>query len=187
RKSVTRYFDNARKVEVWTDLKDFDDALLRSRSSVDQLGRPIKSESTEDGLNYTIFADTFYQQMGKITITTNPMRSQSANTDGWTRTTDDDLARTITVETFSGRYPCGSPNPPCGPTTGVVTTSYNANATTVTDQAGKVHRSLTDALGRLIRVDEPNNLNNLGIVTAPTQPTHYSYNAMGNLTQVAQG
>jgi hypothetical protein len=37
----------------------------------------------------------------------------------------------------------------------VVTTSYSANTTTVTDQAGKTRRSSTDGLGRLIRVDEP--------------------------------
>ncbi len=36
-----------------------------------------------------------------------------------------------------------------------ITTSYSGNAVTVTDQAGKQRRSFTDALGRLIQVDEP--------------------------------
>src|SRR5438445_5231716 len=34
-------------------------------------------------------------------------------------------------------------------------TSYSGNSVTVTDQAGKQRRSFTDALGRLIEVDEP--------------------------------
>jgi len=36
-----------------------------------------------------------------------------------------------------------------------VFTSYSGNVVTVTDQAGKQRRSYTDALGRLIQVDEP--------------------------------
>ncbi|MEK6322106.1 MAG: RHS repeat-associated core domain-containing protein [Acidobacteriota bacterium] len=180
RKTATRYFDNARQLEVWSDLNGQFDAKLRSRSSADQLGRPTKTESSEDGVSYTIFADTVYQQMGKITITTNPMRASSTSTDGWTRATKDDLGRVLTVETFSGRYPSGT-------LTGTVTTSYNAHATTVTDQASKTRRSITDGLGRLIRVDEPDSFGSLGSVTAPTQPTSYTYDSRGNLTQVAQG
>jgi RHS repeat-associated protein len=180
RTTVTRYRDNARQVEVWSDLNTPSDAKLRSRASADQLGRPIKTESAEDGLNYTIFADTVYQQMGKVTISTNPMRAQGASTDGWTRATRDDLGRVLTVETFSGIYPSGT-------ATGTVTTSYNGNATTVTGQASKVRRSIVDGLGRLARVDEPNSAGSLGTVTAPNQPTNYTYDSRGNLTQVAQG
>ncbi|MEK6304171.1 MAG: hypothetical protein AABO41_26080, partial [Acidobacteriota bacterium] len=180
RKTVTRYFDNARQTEVWSDLNSPFDAKLRSRASADQLGRPIKTESSEDGSSYTIFADTVYQQAGRIAITTNPMRAGAAATDGWTRATRDDAARVMTVETFSGRYPSGT-------STGVVGTSYNANATTVTDQAGKLRRSMTDGLGRLVRVDEPNAAGSLGLVGSPTQPTSYTYDSRNNLTQVAQG
>jgi hypothetical protein len=174
RTTVTRYFDsnsqsnNTSRVEVWSDLNTPNDAKLRTRTSLDQLGRPIKTESAEDGVNYTIFADSVYQQMGKITISTNPMRAASASTDGWTRATKDDLGRVVTVETFSGRYPTGT-------LTGTVFTSYDTNATTVTDQASKVRRSIMDGLGTLIRVDEPNSAGSLGFVTAPTQPTSYTY------------
>jgi RHS repeat-associated protein len=180
RKAVNRYVDHVLQVEVWSDINSPSDAKLRSRTSADQLGRPIKTESAEDGVNYTIFADAVYQQMGKITITTNPMRAQGASTDGWTRTTKDDIGRIVTVETFNGIYPGGT-------ATGVVTTSYDANATTVTDQASKVRRSIVDGLGRLTRVDEPDTLGSLGLVTAPTQPTNYTYDSRGNLTQVQQG
>ena len=181
RTTVTRYRDNARQLEVWSDLNSASDAKLRSRTSADQLGRAIKTESSEDGgLTYGVFSDTVYQQMGRITITTNPMRAPAAPTDGWTRATKDDLGRVVRVETFSERYPSGT-------STGVVTTRYNANQTTVTDQAGKVRRSVTDALGRLVRVDEPDSTGNLGLPDAPAQPTAYTYDSLGNLTRVEQG
>jgi RHS repeat-associated protein len=58
----------------------------------------------------------------------------------------------------------------------------------VTDQAGKPRRSLTDALGRLTRVDEPNkDTGALGDVTSPVQPTSYSYDALDDLKTVTQG
>ncbi|MBX3277894.1 MAG: hypothetical protein KF868_07830 [Acidobacteria bacterium] len=41
-------------------------------------------------------------------------------------------------------------------------------------------------LGRLVRVDEPDGGGNLGTVTSPAQPTNYTYNALGNLTQTSQ-
>jgi RHS repeat-associated protein len=172
RRTVTRYFDNARQVEVWSDLNSPFDALLKSRTTSDQLGRVVLTESSEDGASYTIFASTAYQQMGKITSTTNPMRSASASTDGWTRATKDDLGRVVTVETLSGRYPSGT-------STGVVTTSYNAEQTTATDQAGKQRKSVVDGLGRLVKVFEDPAVSNF--------ETDYSYDALGNLVQVDQG
>ncbi len=73
------------------------------------------------------------------------------------------------------------------PDNAVVTTAYTGNQVTVTDQASKVRRSLSDALGRLSRVDEPDENGNLGAVTSPNQPTSYNYDALDNLTSVSQG
>ena len=54
--------------------------------------------------------------------------------------------------------------------TGKLTTNYNADQTTVTDQAGKVRRSTTDGLGRLKIVDEdPNGLD---------YTTNYTYDVL---------
>lgn len=58
---------------------------------------------------------------------------------------------------------------------------------TVTDQAGKRRRGIIDALGRLIRVDEPDASNNLDTIASPYQPTEYSYDVLGDLTRVSQG
>ena len=57
---------------------------------------------------------------------------------------------------------------------------------TVTDQAGKQRRQVADALGRIVRVDEPDASGSLGVVDAPTQPTSYEYDGNDNLTKVIQ-
>ena len=71
--------------------------------------------------------------------------------------------------------------------TGTVTTGYDAQFTTVTDQAGKLRRSNVDGLGRLVRVDEPDASGSLGTTASPNQATSYTYDALANLTQVSQG
>jgi len=58
---------------------------------------------------------------------------------------------------------------------------------TVTDQAGKVRRSVTNALGQLTRVDEPDAGGQLGDASSPNQPTYYTYNTLGKMVQVNQG
>jgi len=183
---TTTYLDSARQVIVAGDLSNENDKLLKTRTSVDQLGRVTTTEQTEDGINYTISSATVYQQMGKITLSSNPKRSGVATTDGWARTTLDSAGRVIEVSSFSG-----ATQPPSTGTnanwTGSVTTTYDANLTTVTDQAGKLRRSLLDALGRLARVDEPDGGNSLGTVASPVQPTSYTYNVLGNLLTVTQG
>ena len=183
---TTTYLDNARQTIVATDLNSENDKLLKARTSSDQLGRVILTEHTEDGANYTISAANVYQQMGKITFASNPKRSGAASTDGWTRATRDTAGRVTEVACFSG-----AAQPPSTGTnanwTGSVTTAYEANVTTVTDQAGKLRRSMVDALGRLVRVDEPDASNSLGTTASPAQATSYSYNVLGNLVTVSQG
>jgi YD repeat-containing protein len=65
--------------------------------------------------------------------------------------------------------------------------TVKVTAPTVTDQAGKVRRSIVNALGQLVRVDEPDSSNNLGSTATPVQPTFYTYDSRGNLISVAQG
>ena len=92
----------------------------------------------------------------------------------------------VEVHTFAGNTlpaPWGANSA----SSGAVLTAYDANFTTVTEQAGKVRRSMVDGLGQLARVDEPDAGNNLGTVTSPNQSTSYSYDALGNLTTVLQG
>ena len=92
-------------------------------------------------------------------------------------------------------YAAGRPVTVTTPDGAVVETSYSlatsggqiGTVVTVEDQAGKLRRSITNALGQLVRVDEPNSSNQLGAVASPTQPTHYSYDPLGKLVHVEQG
>ena len=65
--------------------------------------------------------------------------------------------------------------------------AYAGNVMTVTDQANKSRRRVTDALGRLARMDEPDASGNLGSVSSPVQPTSYQYDALDNLVHITQG
>jgi RHS repeat-associated protein len=185
---TTFYEDHLRRVTAATDLYAENDQLLKTRTTADMLGRPILTEQTEDGTNYTIKAYKAYDIANRIAYSSGPMRSSAALTDSWTRTTSDSAGRITKVATFAG----ASQPPATGTTsvagfTGEVSTSYDANFTTVKDQAEKLRRSKTDALGRLMRVDEPNASGSLGSTSEPYQPTCYEYDVLGNLTKVIQG
>ncbi|MGH9958487.1 MAG: hypothetical protein ACREBC_15365, partial [Pyrinomonadaceae bacterium] len=179
RKAVSLYRDAARQVEARVDLNTEGDGLLKSRTSSDQIGRVVMAESSENGSSYSVRARSVYQQMGRISFQSNPTRDDGSQTEGWTRTTLDDLGRVVEVATFSG-----AAQPPSSGTnsswTGSVVTSYNAHETTVTDQASKARRSVVDGLGRLVRVlENPNG--------SPAYQTDYGYDALGNLRTVTQG
>jgi RHS repeat-associated protein len=182
----TYYEDAARRQRVETDLSEEGDQLLKNRVSRDQLGRVILSEKNENGsTSYAISSQTIYKTEDRVVLVSNPARNAPASTDGWTRTTSDLLGRAIEAATFTG-----ASLPPITGTnanwTGSTTTAYSANTKTVTDQAGKPRRSVVNALGELQRVDEPNSAGQLGSVDSPIQPTFYSYDVLGNLTQVQQ-
>ena len=178
RRMTTTYLDSARQVIVASDLNSENDKLLKSRTTRDMLGRSILMEQTEDGTNYTISAQKVYEQMGRITYASNPARNTGAASDGWTRSTVDTLGRTIEAAKFSG-----TAQPPSSGTnanwTGSVTTVYDGNKTTVTDQAGKVRYSEVNALGMVVDVVEaPGGL---------AYQTNYTYDVAGNLLTVVQG
>ncbi len=176
-RTTTRYFDSILKAETFADLTFSGDGKLRRLSSADQLGRPIKSETSEDGFTYTISSESVYHQMGRIVFQSNPHRAASSSTHGWTRTTKDTLGRIIDVTSFSG--PAIPPDSGGAGSTGSVITGYNGNTTTVTDQAGKSRSSEVDGLGRLVKVTEAPN--GQAFITA------YGYDSLGNLTLVVQG
>jgi RHS repeat-associated protein len=142
----------------------------------DGLGRTIKSQSVDS--NGDVFSETEYDNMGRAKRATNPYRT--GETKFWTESFYDDLGRAIKIKT---------------PDNAEVLTSYGLATTggqigtvvTVTDQAGRQRRSITNALGQLKRVDEPNDSNQLGTIDSPNQATNYSYDTLNNLTTVSQG
>ncbi|MGH9850212.1 MAG: RHS repeat-associated core domain-containing protein [Blastocatellia bacterium] len=184
-KSVPEFGNPPRSVTTISDKDVFAESNngngLKSLALYDGLGRTWRGASYEGNTgagNTWAITDTQFDALGRVWQVSNPYRaadpaSASPPSGTWMTTTYDALSRVKTVQT---------------PDTAVVTTDYNSNVVTVTDQSGKQRRSLTDALGRLIRLDEPNGCNNcLGSVSSPTQPTEYAYDALGNLRKVTQG
>ncbi|MBK7706127.1 MAG: RHS repeat protein [Acidobacteria bacterium] len=118
-----------------------------------------------------ISAKTEYDALGRVKRVSNPYRPLASEPLLWTESKYDSLGRVTEVKT---------------PDDAKALTSYLGNTTTVTDQAGAMRRSVTDALGHLVRVDEPNSAGQLGDVSNPNQPTNYAYDALSNLLQVQQ-
>jgi RHS repeat-associated protein len=187
------YDDTNRVVTVTSDQSAYGDNLLKGQTVYDGLGRTIETRKYETATAY-ISSTTLYDALGRANLVSRPSRGQGAITDGWARTSFDALGRVTEVATFAGAAQptttgtsasCAN-NASC---TGSVTTSYSGNTVTVTDQKGKQRRSVSDALGRLVRVDEPDkstgNLDDAG--GSPVQPTSYFYDALGNLRRVDQG
>jgi RHS repeat-associated protein len=200
-RTATEYSDVNRRVIVRSDLNTVGDGKLVSVQHYDQLGRVRLTRQLEDAATQSatdetqgIKVQTRYSFSGQNSymLSSNPYRaaySSSAgteNTMGWARSMSDNGGRLIEVQTFGGG---GLPAPwdANSNSTGTVTTAYDANFTTVTDQASKQRRSMVDALGRLLRVDEPDGSNSLGTTASPAQPTSYDYDVSGNLLHVYQG
>jgi RHS repeat-associated protein len=199
-RTTYQYSDLLRRVITRTDLTTVNDGKLVSIQHYDQLGRVRLSRRLEDSSsqsatdeNAGIKVQTRYRYSGanSYVLVSNAYRAATSGaasaeqTMGWTRTKSDDAGRVMEVQTFSGAAlpaPWGSNST----STGTVNTAYDANFTNVSDQTQKQRRSMFDGLGRLLRVDEPNASGNLGDAVSPNQPTHYSYDVVGNLILVTQ-
>jgi len=130
-------------------------------------------------------SDIEYDELGRVKRTSNPYyatngTSTPINPTGlWTTNTFDKLGRVTRVDMPSGDAQ--------NPTMANVQTEYAGTITTVTDQAAKQRRQKTDALGRVVRLDEPDLNGNLGDVGTPTQATSYEYDVLDNLIHIIQG
>jgi RHS repeat-associated protein len=71
-------------------------------------------------------------------------------------------------------------------------TGYLGTVAISSDTSGRKGRSITNALGQLVRVDEPvafggTVTNDLGAIGSPVQPTYYYYSPQGKMVRVQQG
>ena len=138
--------------------------------------------------NYTstngyITQDVEYDTMGRAYRTSNPYYassgSSSINPDGyWSIRAFDHLGRVYQVTMPAGDNSTSA--------TTTVTTEYDGIYTTLTDQANKTRRQKIDALGRVIRLDEPTS-SGLGTTSSPNQATSYDYDVLDNLVHIDQG
>jgi RHS repeat-associated protein len=133
----------------------------------DALGRTIKSQMIDS--NGDVFSETEYDNMGRVKRTTNPYRT--GETKQWTTPTYDELGRTTVITS---------------PDSSTIQTAFGLSASspvgltkTVTDQAGKKRTGISDALGRMVRVIEDPDSQNLS--------TDYLFDTLGNLRKTTQG
>ncbi|MEK7831692.1 MAG: RHS repeat domain-containing protein, partial [Acidobacteriota bacterium] len=202
RHTITEYSDTLRRVVTRSDLNTTGDGKLVSIQHYDQLdrlrlSRTLEESATQDPYNeqHGIKAQTRYAYSGSNSyeIVSAAYRATTSGAAGgeaemaWRRIKNDQSGKIIELESFAG----AAPPAPWGnnaTSTGKVTTAYDADFTTVTDQVNRSRRSMVDGIGRLVRVDEPDAVSgNLGATSSPVQPTNYTYNALDRLTQTVQG
>lgn len=141
-------------------------------------GKNRRTSSYESDGSEWITSDIQYDSMNRVWRVSNPYRKSSLGgvinpSNEWSITEYDDFGRVKKIKT---------------PDNAEVNTSYSGNNVTVTDQSGKKRRSVANALGQLIRVDEPNGTEQFEDGNGnPVQPTGYTYDALGNLALVSQG
>jgi RHS repeat-associated protein len=157
------YDDTNRIITTSSDRDAANDNLLVGKVLHDKMGRTIESRQYEGGANF-IATQTQYDALGRPFRASNPFRPWQSESAVWTTQAFDSLGRGISVTTADNA---------------VVSTSYSGDNVTVTDQAGKARKSVTDALGRLVQVfEDPTGLN---------YETSYTYDTLDNLVKVTQG
>jgi RHS repeat-associated protein len=198
----TEYHDAQRRIIARGDLYTKGDGKKVAVQHFDQLGRVRLSRTLEDSVAQNplneadgIKVKTLYRydnpadpanSNGSFVLKSNPYRTGNEAEMGWTISHTDKTGQISITKTFAGNTlpaPFGGNNF----LTGTITTESLANIAVSMDQAGKKRRSITNGLGQLIRVDEPNETNDLGNEDTPFQPTSYTYDTLGNLVQVNQG
>jgi RHS repeat-associated protein len=171
------YGDSSNNLYIRTQTTLDSSRSFDSYQYYDGLGRAIRSLSYDaDATSPWIAVDTYYDQMGRVQSVSNPYRVSSpggaTTACGECTTTEyDDLGRVKRVVTPDGAQMASNYS--------TITTGTPGTDVTVTDQAGKKRKSLIDALGQLIKVNEdPTGLN---------YQTTYGYDPLGNLRTVTQG
>ena len=161
-KTLVTYMDSGSSPTITISKAMTSTQSLTNVSVMDGVGQPVQAKLTTDpaGTDYT---DSTFDGLGLLWKKSNPHRTGSSPTDGTTTYAYDALKRTVSVT---------------DPDTNVVSTSYAGNCSTVTDEVSKSRKSCNDALGRMTQVfEDPAGLN---------YETDYTYDALGNLTNVVQ-
>jgi YD repeat-containing protein len=139
---TTLSYDDTAPSPTVTTTKLIDSTSNTSATSIavmDGAGRLVQTQLTSDpdGADY---ADVTFDGFGTVKTRSNPHRASGSTTDGTTGYTYDALGRTLRIV-----QPAGSD----------VDTIYSGNCTTTADETGVTRTLCSDALGRVIEVDEP--------------------------------
>jgi len=185
------------KVRKQLDSNNWDEAT----TWFDGLGRTIKTQAKDS--QGDVFVETHYDDFGRVDRVTNPYRA--GDTVYWSKTKYDTAGRA--VQTFAPATQAeidyaedhnNSNLTSLGTTSFDISTVNDSSGNFVgtvvmtTDASGRKSRSITNALGQLLRVDEPtatggNETEDLGSLATPAQPTVYFYDVFGKMVRVKQG
>lgn len=155
-----------------------------NRRYFDGRGAQTRTMSNQTSANGWSTQDIQFDNMGRAFSISNPYYASaysstpaSSSSMYWTTSTFDHLGRVTQITMSTGDSGNTS--------TTTVQSSFDGVYTTVTDQASKTRRQKVDALGRLIRLDEPTS-SGLGTTSSPNQPTNYYYDVLDNLVHINQ-
>lgn len=166
-----------------TNLENSGGTQVTKLATYDEYGHAIQTEVTTDpaGPDYVT---TAYDGLGRVYQQSNPYRSGTPSLSTFYY---DALGRNIeTVEQDGSVKQSCYDGVVSSPAVANCSSSILGTATTgswvdSTDERGSHWQQVSDALGRLTRVLEPN-----GNSQAPSMQTDYSYDALGNLLSVSQ-
>lgn len=136
-------------------------------SYFDGLGRAYKAEEVDS--NGNIFVEKEFDQDGRVKRVTNPFRTGEIKV--WTTNVYDEASRIKEVILPDGAR--------VKTNYGVLISDLVGVTKQITDQAGKKRKGVSDALGRMIRVTEDPDGQNLN--------TDYVFDTLGNLRKTIQG
>jgi len=182
-KTTVAYADTGSTPSVTVSRSTTGSNLQTTATVYDAMWRPTMVENVHDPAGMDI-TQTGYDGMGHIMTVTNPYRSTSDTTYGVTTFTYDSLGRTLLQQ-----QPDGSSLQWCYD--GVKTVQTNCGKTNLSskssytwvdqyDEVGNHRQQVSDGLGRLVAVMEPNSSN------TPAFETDYGYDSHNNLVQVDQ-
>jgi len=213
----TEYKDNEQRVIVrkQLDATNWDSAM----SFMDSFGRVIKTVAKDS--QGDVIVETKYDLLGRVTMVSNPYRA--GDTIYWNKTRYDEAGRAVETYAPALLSVVTAPSPYPSDLFSLGKTEYDISSeagfvgtvVTTTDASGRKGRSVTNALGQLLRVDEPDSEGNLpalpqstgnpqpsptegggGCVdncftgsgeSYPSHSTFYKYDAYGKMVQVTQG
>jgi RHS repeat-associated protein len=168
---ISTSYDDSSASPALTVTKPITSALsVKNMTIFDGLGRAIRQSILDASNSVYSKTDIQYDGLGRVSQTSLPYTGTSATY--WTQSQFDALGRTAKVIPADGSSSSNN-----------ISFSYSGNAMTTTDESGKQHKSVTDALGRQIETDEPDPSNSNSL----TLTTTYTYDPMNNLTQISQG
>lgn len=138
-------YNDSLPMTITKTVKASPDPDIVSSVQLDDLGRTRQTHLVDP--EGDVYTKTIYDALGRTQKVYNPTRCNPPDTNcgseptwGYVSYAYDALGRTTNVTQQDGN---------------VVHTDYSGNVTTVSDETSRQRRSTTDALGRLIEVDEP--------------------------------